>query len=166
MGFLQGFFPPSFLDLFILVHLRVYGMFSPSFPVPAKAKSFNSVWVAISCSEFLGQLPRPRAAPALYLLSVMKPHCSMQNFHHSKVSSVVQGNINTWIRSRDVNGMEKIHGLPRQSLLPRKMDERSLLHLSAGHFLMEDQSRIPLHGRGFPWDCSSPWNRTHPSVSR
>lgn len=45
---------------------RVYGRFSPSFPVPAKAESFNSIWV-ISCSEFLDQLPWPRAAPAFYL---------------------------------------------------------------------------------------------------
>lgn len=74
-----GIFSPLLLRP---VHLRVFGMFPPCFPVPAKAKSFNSICV-MSCSQVLGQLPCPRAASAFYLLPMTEPHCSRQNFHRS-----------------------------------------------------------------------------------
>lgn len=87
-------------------------------------------------------------------------HAGFPSFQ--RVSSVVQGNTNTWIRPRDANGMEKPHGLPRQRQFPGKTDEPSLLHLPAGQLLMEAPKQDPLPRERLPWGLLQPLDKSSP----
>lgn len=78
----------------------------------------------------------------------------------------MQGNINTWIRSRGCQWDGKNPRIAQAEAVPRKMDEPSLLQLPAGCFWMEVPEQDPLPWRGFPGDCSCPWKGAHPSGSQ